>query len=187
MKKILIAMLASLAAYTQASTINWGADSAIYFGTEKVKGGVTAYLVNLGTSDSWSAIDIASINDEYTAVVDVKTSAATTSKVVGKKVVEPGEVVGGSKLVDGSTYFGQILFYKSGDETFYNIGPSYLFDTTITDPDIYDGTLETFNWRTTTVGSNSDKVAQGWVAVPEPSTAMLALAGLALLIKRRRA
>lgn len=187
MKNTLIALFASLAAYTQASTINWGADSAVYFGTEKVKGGVTAYLVNLGSSDSWDAIDIAAINDDYEAVVDVKTSAATTSKVVGKTVVTPGEVVGGSTLVDGSTYFGQILFYKSGDETFYNVGPSYLFDTTTTNPDIYDGTLETFNWRTTTVGSNSDKAAQGWTAVPEPSTAALALAGLALLLKRRRA
>ena len=194
MKKILIAMLAALAASSQATTINWGADSAVYFGTDKVKGGVKAYLVNLGTSASWSGIKIEDIwtqdeseDSDFKRVVDTKASAATTSKVVGKVVVEPGETVGGSTLTDGSTYFGQILFYTSGETTYYNLGPSYLFDTTTTDTDIYDGTLETFSWRTTTVASNSDTAAQGWTAVPEPSVALMGLLGLGMLLKRRKA
>ena len=49
---------------------------------------------------------------------------------------------------------------------------------------------EVFTWSNATYGgATSDTVGtkNAWVAVPEPSTAMLALAGLALLIKRRRA
>ena len=49
---------------------------------------------------------------------------------------------------------------------------------------------QAFSWSNATYGgATSDTVGtkNAWVAVPEPSTAMLALAGLALLIKRRRA
>lgn len=51
-------------------------------------------------------------------------------------------------------------------------------------------TTQAFAWSNATYGGATATAVgtkNAWVAVPEPSTAALALAGLALLIKRRRA
>ena len=48
-----------------------------------------------------------------------------------------------------------------------------------------NGGTDTFTWATTASGASYGG-ASTWVAVPEPGTTALALAGLALLIRRRK-
>ena len=53
-----------------------------------------------------------------------------------------------------------------------------------------EATMENFAWSNGTYGGATATAVgtkNAWVAVPEPSTAALALAGLALLLKRRKA
>lgn len=187
MKKTLILITALFAGMTHASTIQWGSSGAFYFGTTKVAAGVTGYLVALGSSSTWAAdTDYAAIVEGTAAsIVDTKESAKLSSKVVGSTAINDGEKYGGYTVVDGSTYFGSVYSFVSEGTTYYNVGEIYKFDTN--DATTYDSTLDTFSWRGDTIASNSSPAAQGWVAVPEPSTAALALAGLALLLKRRKA
>jgi len=85
------------------------------------------------------------------------------------------------------------LSYVSEGKTYYNYSAN-IYTVSGIDPDVGDASTlgdATFtfdmNTKTTLSGGQSATAGGGWTVVPEPSTAMLALAGLALLIKRRRA
>ena len=83
-----------------------------------------------------------------------------------------------------------VLSYKSGDDTYWNVSSS-VYELTQANIDALreDGTAlpdSSFAFSNS-VSSGSGSVGGGWAQVPEPSTAALALAGLALLLKRRKA
>ena len=85
------------------------------------------------------------------------------------------------------SYFGLLYAYTSGSDQYYFAGTVYQFSDT--DTTHYNSDLQTFTWKDDKLATSTDSTgaSQGWVAVPEPSTAALALAGLALLLKRRKA
>lgn len=188
MKKLLtITAIGLIAAQASAVSIAWNA-TGVAFGagnTLKSDTGLTASLFYLGNSgslaSSYTADDIASL--------DVVSSATgTTAK---------GAISGTYTLPDYSTsangdVYGLLLSYASEGTTYYNISSitytveglngndnvslsSWTVKAADQDYSIKDGT------------ASSVSSGGGWTAVPEPSTAALALAGLALLLKRRKA
>ena len=137
-------------------------------------------LGNGGTlAESYSKADIEAL--------DIKESATgTTSKAAN---------AGTYTLTEGSDkngdVFGMLLSYTSGGKTYYNIAAttytlSGFADATST-VDSYKLAASAMTYTTADASTTKAAPGGGWTVVPEPSTAALALAGLALLLKRRKA
>ena len=195
MKKIAIlaAFIAAVSA-APAAQLSWGTTGAMFNGTEQMKTAsgytTTAYLLYLGNADAtWESygFDIKTFMTEKDDIaIGTKTSTAPgmINANSGNYVVSVGDTIKNStdKLVDGGSTFG-IVFISSGTgwgdtKEHYFLGEVGTFSTSSAN---YTAAIESFKLAPSIPSGST------WQAVPEPSTAMLALAGLALLIKRRRA
>ena len=181
-------VLALVAVSASAAQIAWGTTGQLFNGDTamtKANGySTTAYLVYLA-GGTWDSFDMTAFAAAPSGVVAGKTANAlgTVSSTSGNYSFAVGDTITGStdKIVDGSSTFG-IVFLSSGtgfgdDKTYYVQSATYTFDTSSSN---YDVTEETF--------SAKPSMAKGttWTAVPEPASAMLALAGVAMLIRRRK-
>ena len=190
MKKtfLTIALMGMLASSASALSFNWGASSISFDGTVLKKSeAVTGYLIYL-SSGSYST----------TTLTDTSTGESIAKGIGGTLVSTSSTATSNAgKLTtkfsfDYGTYgnddvFGMVLVYNDGTDNYYNMSSS-----TYTLAGIADETSSPDAANFTFSFSNSDKDGTlssggGWTAVPEPSTAALALAGLALLLKRRKA
>ena len=187
MKKILtFAVLAVFAITSSAATVKWGTSGAIYFGETKVKSNVTGYLYSLGTDASWDLVTLdfdSILGGTDSNIAGTKKSSSTQSKVAGETAFDVGDQFGSHEVTDKISNFGVLYIYTSGEDLYYNLGSIYTYDTT---SDSYNSDLQTFTWTNDAIASNQDFAKQGWTAVPEPASAMLALAGVAMLIRRRK-
>ena len=175
-------ILLGLAVSAQAATVAWNilTPDQVKFDTKSVGKNATAYVVFLGTQ---------TISDySFKEITEMKT-VFDTPTALGKVNNVPVEV----DSVSGLGNYGLYMTYVSDEKTYYNISSS-VYTLTAADVEAFttEGTAipaSSFSFSNT---KNADTATPttggGWYAsVPEPSTAMLALAGLALLIKRRRA
>ena len=192
-KTLLVAVIACLAASNAAAlSFAWSAKTIAFDGTTlKNSEAVTGYLIYLGNNGSLgSTFDISSA-----------TTGADVANVIGSKVDEKNKTSAVGKLANSYNFnygeapgkngdvFAMLLTYTNEGTTYFNLSTtttklSGLVDDT-SGIDAVDFT-EGFKF-TTAEPSSSLKAGGGWTAVPEPSTAALALAGLALLLKRRKA
>ena len=192
MKKTLLALalVAGLATSASALSFQWSAAGIKFDGAVlKKSSDVTAYLVYLGSGDATYATSYAltesTTADSLTSSMGTKVSTSTSATTNAGKLsttfsFDFGEYTNGD-------VFGMVLSYKNGDDTYYNIASStYTLSGITADNSSPDPAQFSFSYSGPTE-SSSVKSGGGWTAVPEPSTAALALAGLALLIKRRRA
>ena len=177
-----------------AAQIAWGTTGALFNGTEQMKtaNGYTtsAYLLYLGDKTAtWSSAGF-SIDD---FVADQSSAVATKDANVGgvvpsgsnNLVFSVGDTIPNTtaKFADGNSTFG-IVFLSTGtgwgdDKTHYIMSDTFTYSTSSSS---YSAATEKFTAAPTYGSGNT-----AWQAVPEPSTAALALAGLALLLKRRKA
>ena len=186
MKQILIALCAFMCVTAQSATIKWGGTGAVNYGDTKLKNGAaTAYLVYLGESvTDWSSWSYS----ESFETSQLASKATTSLSSIGNGntfAVTVGSALGGisnisSVLKDGASSFGIIFTTTQDGVDYYYQGDVFTYDTSSSN---YSSTTDTFTSTTTVAPTATDK----WTAVPEPSTAALALAGLALLLKRRKA
>ena len=201
MKKTITLLAICLAASVQAASFQWKITGASFggqtfgaTGSDLVSASATAYLVFLGDSSDVSSLF--SIDYE-------KPGTITPAKSVSNKATGSGRTAGAVTMTyndatssggDGSqvaigNYFAAYLVYNDGKDTWYNFtteAQSITADAT----GAFEAKTFSFNYETQTTIESAGKTPSGWTKiniVPEPSTAMLALAGLALLIKRRRA
>ena len=191
MKKLLTIAIFGMVLSTQAAQINWGlAGQVKYDGTLVGNGGATFTLVYLADATTWetAALDIA------------KGTSATGATTVSTKTTNAGSMsmqnaspwifswaddgvtdIPNTKVANPSAFAFLVTTEHEG-QTFYWASETY----TVSDSDSnWNGTSQTYTMNLTTanaMGANGEN----WTAVPEPSTAALALAGLALLLKRRR-
>ena len=187
-------VLALVASASFAASINWGTTTKTAFGGSTV-GGISATLVYIGSSDLSSGATFTITEDDNLTSLANKIGTATGSTATSTASgMAKGKLSGtytfDSGLNDGD-YVAVLLSYVSEGTTYFNL--------TSTTAVSYDAVVGTWNDASTVAsysfcGGSADKsktgsisVGGGWTAVPEPSTAALALAGLALLIKRRRA
>ena len=120
---------------------------------------------------------------------EVMTSAPMAT---GRNIGAISDTYAGDKVANGNS-FGAYITYSDGANTWYNFSSSIYTVSGITIGNEILSTSFDFNFTSKTEITKDGQAVNpgtGWVkmnVVPEPSTAMLTLAGLALLIKRRRA
>lgn len=189
MKKLLtiVAFCATLAA-SQAAQINWGLTGAIQFdGTKVGANGATLTLVYLNTGAStWSADALTIAQGKTTETAETVATKNTNNGSQALATASPWAYDWGdtttisSSTVKKGSVFAYIATTVQDGKTYYWASDTY----TVTDSgDNWDSTALKYTMsQTAASGPNNN-----WKAVPEPSTAALALAGLALLLKRRKA
>ncbi len=186
MKKTLaILAVALLATSTQAASIAWTLSNVAFNGSKLTSVGeeLTVSLFYLGNggsiADSYTASEISSLNV-------VKTSSGTNTKSANT-----GSYVLSTTSNSNGDVFGLLLTYVTGGKTYYNIAATTYtlegFTDDTSSPEKYQIAASDMNYTVKDGTSSSVAKGGGWTAVPEPSTAALALAGLALLLKRRKA
>ena len=197
MKKLLAMVLAAFAVTTQAASFNWGTGTvkASFDGTAFTTAdySVTAYLVYLSDGDTSKMFTI-----DYTApgtITGADGNSTATPATTGSNA-NKGKVKGkfdDALVANGNTFGMYIKYTDSTGVSWFNFSSdTYTVSGLSTGGEVLDDAVYSFNFGTKTQitsSSQSPSAGGGWysIQVPEPSTAALALAGLALLIKRRRA
>jgi len=193
MKKsiIAIALFAGMTMTASALSFNWAATGTSFDGSVlKKSSDITGYLVFLGTGGSYDA----------SYALSESTTASSLASSIGTLVqTSTGATSNAGKLQTTFTFdfgaynngdvFGMLLEYKgaSDGKTYYNLSSDTYTLAGISDEgSVLDNAVMSFSYSTAGEKSSITK-GGGWTAVPEPSTAALALAGLALLLKRRKA
>lgn len=191
MKKLILIALSAIAVQAQAATINWGLGADVYlmkgsdFSTAKVayESDLTvdsgAYLALVYVGSGVNTFDVGTINADS---VVAQAAYAIDSDNASYCDWDPAAIttqVSASKYADGSS-FAVVWFTGKAFDYVYSIDDGSAFNEATTIADMTRGSASIAPAETTT----------GWggvISVPEPSTAALALAGLALLLKRRKA
>ena len=193
MKKLLMAMSAmAIALGLNAATVDWKYSITNAQGTEGYNSGYTVYLVN---ATAWDAATISAATfSDSSVVLDSTTFGAATGRSAGSKrfdTIKTGTTVGAravdiSTLAEGST-----------------LDVYYVILNTNADPNTYTTIADTLTGRATTgeasYGSNVSMTASAassatWTSVggsspvPEPTSGLLMLLGMAgLALRRKRA
>ncbi len=199
MKKTFIAtaFLCLFAGMASAVTFNWNATAVTFEGTKfnKTTGAsVVGYLIYLGGEGS-------TLSASY-ALAEGDTGESVASKIAGKNgtvVTSQTGTTAVGKLNNNYTFdlgtdysngdvFAMLISYSKEGKTYFNLSTSQISMANATsDPPVNpDAANFEFSWSGPKESSTIAK-GGGWTVVPEPSTAALALAGLALLLKRRKA
>ncbi|MBR3688690.1 MAG: PEP-CTERM sorting domain-containing protein [Lentisphaeria bacterium] len=199
MKKIpatLLVLLCSVIAASAAS-LKWQATNVAFDGTKTGKtSDITGYLIYLS---SGSFKDSYTVTDESTG----DTLAASIGSVVAKNTTGPNalstmstsfswtwtadtDTNPATPMFNNGDTFAMLLAYTTSEGTYYNLSSKYELSGISMNTSSATATFG-FNYGDSTGSAGSVSSNGGWAAVPEPSTAALALAGLALLLKRRKA
>ena len=185
MKKILASIAVGLLAVSSASALSFDWDiTKVSFNDALLKSDTTVigycvYLASGSYSTSYDLTDPFSVSSIGT-IVGTKEGTSNKAKLGGTTTFDYGDYKNGD-------VFGFVLSYASGGKTYYNIASdTYTLSGIVDESSSLTTATGTFNYGTKGE-SKTISSGTGWTAVPEPSTAALALAGLALLIKRRRA
>ena len=190
MKKfVMIAAVALVAMSMQAAQIAWGLSGQVKYNNTLVgNGGATFTLVCLDGIADWTtyANDVA-LGATDGVVTTKKTNAGSMApSTIGAWGYSWGETTDiANKTVAKGTDFAFVVSYTSGTDTYFWAS------------DVYTVTDSGSNWTNTnstytmadTVANAMGATGANWTkatAVPEPASAMLALAGVAMLIRRRK-
>ena len=193
MKKILttIALCGLFAINASALSFSW-ASSALKFDATTLKSdeAVTGYLIYLGQGGA--------LSDTYaftsTALDKIIQSIGTQAGEPKNKTSVAGKISSSFTFNYGAynngDTFAMLVVYKptTDGNVYYNLSSDvYELSGITAENSSPDGA--SFSFSSTVKGKSSSLASGGgWtIAVPEPSTAALALAGLAMLLKRRKA
>ena len=188
MKKLLMAMSAVAVAFgLNAATVDWKYSITNAQGTEGYNSGYTVYLVS---ASAWDAATIsASTFSDSSVVLDSTTFGAATGRTAGLKVY--------SAIISGTSTSGSRSVSVESLTEGSTLGVYYVILNTNADPNTYTTIADTLTGRAEngaeTLGSNISMTASAasaatWTAVPEPTSGLLMLFGMAgLALKRKRA
>ena len=193
-----IAALALTIGAASALGFSWGTNTQISFNGTKLTSAAlaapaTVELIYLGTDKAWSFDALGIVTDEAVSTATIATSGSPTGK--GKANGKFDKLFGASyadgSTVNGSNVFGVLITYTDTEgNVWYNLSGNTFTITGATD-DTWNVLKQTFDfaWTNDESGADAPTAGGGWwtVPVPEPVSAGLALAGIALLLKRRRA
>ena len=191
MKKIITMLVVALVAVSaSAATFAWGTGSTkvSFDGTAiTTSNGAIGYLVLL----TGSSFDIA-IEDGVGIVAPsyVNSQANTSTGLATGK----GRITGkyASESVANGQNYGMFITYNDGTDTWYNFSSTVYTVSGLADETSSLGdAVFAFDFASQSDVTDGDTITagSGWVkytAVPEPASAMLALAGVAMLIRRRK-
>ena len=184
MKKLMVLLAAvALAACSQAAVVNWGLSNTLTFNGTKLGGqSISLYIVG--------------VNDAADVLVDTRSTAANPPVKAGQLSSATGS--GQTSYNYSSTIAGGALVNSSGTDAGrqyyivinYNDGTK---DYTYTSDAVASSGLTSTSLGSVsfTINDTVSTVAgtkNAWVAVPEPTSGLLMLVGLAgLALRRRRA
>ena len=187
MKKLLIALAAvAVAAGVQAASFNWktSATGKVYNpGTETLLASATAYLFDSSAVTQGSLVTAFAAGGLDLSTKGAASSQSIASGAIAAKAFEDGTAVGDTL----TAYFATIVTIDSKD---------YLFISDTVNGNGVEGKTTTlsFNAKTASQAAAFDAAggysAGGWytAAVPEPTSGLLMLLGMAgLALRRRRA
>ena len=194
-----IAALALTIGAASALTFEWGTNTKISFNgtqltTAALAAPATIELIYLGTDKAWSFDESGLVTDEAvsTGSITVTGGIANKGKASGKFDKLFGASYADNSTVNGNNVFGVLITYTDANgDVWYNLSSNTFTisgaadDTFGIDKQYFD-----FAWTNDESGAEAPTAGGGWwtaPAVPEPVSAGLALAGIALLLKRRRA
>ena len=183
--------LVALSATTQVATVKWSiGGSTTFVMNDKDGNPYASQLVYLIAADDLSKLNSATTKSDFESELAKLTIATATSAADGTKPTNVANLeVTHEKLMTAGTQmtFGALILDIAKDTD----GKDYFFYKMLTaqaTPYADDAPAAS---RTANVRTAWNTISQqSWIkatAVPEPSTAALALAGLALLLKRRKA
>ena len=189
MKKLLMAMSAVAIAFgLNAATVDWKYSITNAQGTEGYNSGYTVYLVN---ATAWDAATISAATfSDSSIVLDSTTFGAATGRTAGQKTY--------SAIISGTSTSGSRSVSVSSLAEGSTLGVYYVILNTAADPNTYlIANSDTLTGRSDTgeaiLGTHTSMTASAassgtWTAVPEPTSGLLMLMGLAgLALRRRRA
>ena len=189
MKKLVIALAAvAFAAVTQAASIDWsvGKNSWKLDSGSYADAGYTVYLINGATSLETIAAAINSATGAFDADQSWVYGSSVTANAKGT-VAELTTTT--DKLTRGTSYDFSVLIIDAGATG----GPKYMVSDTFGQKayKIGDDEALSISFDTGYFGANAltaASAANGWAAVPEPTSGLLMLLGMAgLALRRRRA
>lgn len=186
MKTIASLICVLTAVSVSATSVDWKSNALSFDTTELKKStAVVGYLVYLTSG----ALSTSYKMDESFSAATVGTVVSTDSDGANK-----GGQVTGTAEWDYGTYvngnaFALVLSYADSvsGKTYWQISSTVNKLSGISDETSIPTAFNNYDGSSTVSSGSSISAGGGWVAVPEPSTAALALAGLALLLKRRKA
>lgn len=187
MKKLIIAACAvAFAAGVQAASITWGTTGAFYDtdgeagGWNTVAAGTAAYFV---FANSYAQSDL--VADFAAGTVDNDKLTATNSGTIGSDGTV-AEVTGSTTTLSGSQD-AYVVVFQDAENMFISDALTVGIDELMGSTYSFDEALTGDIWA-----SNGDAsagyVGAGWYSVPEPTSGLLMLLGMAgLALRRRRA
>ena len=185
MKKLLVfALCTAVAGFASAGSIQWNMNLGRSGFVADSKGNALSGDIYLILTSSATALEEAAANNTFETVLsDVKLDSMTLTDGKNANVVTTTKP--STTLKPDQTYSFSLVVFDAANKQFYV--SSALSEVAYDEgADVVTPTKVTFTGSM--VGNTFATPTNGkWTSVPEPSTAMLALAGLALLIKRRRA
>ena len=185
MKKLVIALAAmTIAVVTQAASVNWVMSGVTQPGKTDAGSGYVAYLFASSVSDS--------LKSTYTTIAQSSVLSAIDegkfATVVGNAIATGTTVASGNVSSLGIGSFGSgdslTLYAVIFDASTYGAASNYA--TTASDKTVsFTSSTGSKPASWTNFSSTS---GQGWTAVPEPTSGLLMLLGMAgLALRRRRA
>ena len=193
-----IAALALTIGAASALSFEWATSTQITFNGTKLNSAAlaapaTVDLIYLGTDKAWSFDESGLVTDEA-----VSTGTITTTGLVAKRGYGSGKMdqfvdtsfADGSKFNNGNVFGVLITYTDANGDVWYNLSSNTFTLTGVADDTTsIDKATFSFAWTNDESGADAPTAGGGWwtVPVPEPVSAGLALAGIALLLKRRRA
>ena len=195
MKKLLtLALVASLAGITSAASIDWTISGINKAKTQinDAKGNALSGSVYLILASDASQLAEATPDTFLTTLNNIKLGEAPVSsgKVDGTttRTASSNDFV--SRLDGGSQYTLQVVVYDAANKSYYLSGTKSQYAYNPADVTSGDDVAKGVTFSKDDIGASSTYEASGYQqigGVPEPATGALALAGIALLFKRRKA
>ena len=181
-------VVALMAVSASAAAFQWGSRSVkvSFDGTAiTTTNGAIGYLVLL----TGSSLDV-SVVDGIVAPSYVSSQANTSTGMAATKGYIKGSY--DSADIENGQKYGMFITYNDGTDTWYNFSSTVYTVSGLADAtSSLDAADFAFDFASKSEVTDGDTITagSGWVkytAVPEPASAMLALAGVAMLIRRRK-